>query len=207
MPVQADARVPFPAYYVRYASKTQQRLFVASMAYDWIRMQYKRGVNGAIMVDIDDTLIDGNQNVLHGFQHMRELYEMASVHFPMHVVTARPDDDHHVVMKMLKERGFCIPPDRLHMLPAHLWDKDLGYVERFKWETFVKIGKTHGGVVARFGDKMWDVAHIASLHSGHDGYRPADNAGYLSHVPDRACYIFVDPALKGTASFKLPGAD
>ncbi|MEC7000354.1 MAG: hypothetical protein VXX04_00805, partial [Actinomycetota bacterium] len=123
--------------------------------------------------------------------------------------TARPDSEHANVMRMLRGRGFCIPPDRLHMLPHHQYyaKDDEPHVERFKWETFAKISKTHGGVVARFGDKMWDVAHVASLHPGHDGYRSADNAGYLSHVPDKACYIFVDPALKGTASFKLPGAD
>ena len=41
-----------------------------------------------------------------------------------------------------------------------------------------------GGVVARFGDKLWDVAHIDSLHT------------YLGHIRDRDCYVFLDPKLK-----------
>lgn len=192
--VDDDTRVSFPAYYVRSRSKTQQRMFVAHHAQQWLRFMYKRGSLGAVMVDIDDTLIDGNESVQHGFQYMKALYASAAVMFPLHVVTARPDDDHHAVMKLLARRGFCVPPDRLHMLPAALYGKDTRHVEEFKWKTYLDIGRQHGGVVARFGDKLWDVAHVQSLR------------GSLAHVGDRDCYIFRDPNLKGTVSFKLPGA-
>lgn len=194
-PVEEDTRVAFPSYFVRYPTKTAQRAFVAMNALTWLNMQHKRGCKGAIMVDIDDTLIDGNEAVLHGFQDMRDLYTKASVLFPLHIVTARPREDHHSCMKMLAARGFCIPPDRLHMLPTHLYGQDTSHVEDFKWQTFLNIAKAHQGVVARFGDKMWDVAHMKALRGG-----------YLEHVRDRDCYIFYDPALKGTASFKLPGS-
>ena len=184
----------FPAFYVRARTKTEQRLFVAFHAMQWIRLQHRRKSSGAIMVDIDDTLIDGNEGVHHGFQHMRELYEEAGVFFPLHIVTARPDEDHHSCMKLLRRRGFCIPPDRLHMLPTHLYGRDTRHVEEFKWKTFLEIGRKHGGVVARFGDKLWDVAHLDSLR------------GTLAHVKDTDCYVYRDPALKGTVSYKLPGA-
>ena len=58
-----------------------------------------------------------------------------------------------------------------------------------------KIAKEHKGVVARFGDKLWDVAHYDSLHN------------YLSHVCDSQCYVFFDPGLGGTFSGKLPGSE
>lgn len=189
-----DTSAPFPAYYVRGKTKTEQRMFVAFHAKNWLRMQHKRGFAGAIMVDIDDTLIDGNESVHHGFQYMKDLYREMQVLFPLHIVTARPHEDHRAVMRMLSDRGFVIPPDRLHMLPTkEYYDKDLGLVEKFKWKTFFNIGKSHGGVVARFGDKLWDVAHIESLR------------GNLEHIHDKDCYIFRDPSMKGTISYKLPG--
>ena len=192
--VRADPGVPFPAFFYSPArSKTEQRKFVADVALTWLRVQHTRGACGAVMIDIDDTLIDGNETVQHGFQFMKALYTEMSLLYPIHVVTARPDSHHAEVMRLLHARGFCVQPDRLHMLPAEHYDRDLSYVERFKWGKFLEIGKLHGGVVARFGDKLWDVAHLRSLRD------------YLGHVADRDCYVFLDPALGGAMSGKLPG--
>lgn len=192
--IEKDLKVPFYGFYIRGKTKTEQRQHLAEQALSWLHVQKMRGAHGALLYDIDDTIIDGNEAVQHGFQFMKTLYNEASLMYPIHIVTARPDDNHGVVMQMLQKKGFCIPPDRLHMLPAHLWGKDYKYVEEFKWKCFVKIGALHGGVVARFGDKLWDVAHLDSLHS------------YLGHIKDKDCYVFLDPKLKGTFSCKLPGA-
>ena len=113
--------------------------------------------------------------------------------FPLHVVTARPDDCKEDVMGMLQRRGFNIPIDRLHMLPSHLYDKGYDHVVKFKWDTFFKIARMHSGVVARFGDKLWDVAHMESLET------------YLGFVKDHHACIYRDPRLSGTISSKLPG--
>ena len=191
-----DTKVPFPAYIIKKPrTKTDQRRVIAEMSLSWLLLQHKRGARGAVMVDIDDTLIDGNETVQHGFEFMKILYEEASYLFPIHVVTARPEETRDIVMKLLKDRKFCIPPDRLHMLPTELYGEDLSHVERFKWNVYLDMARQHGGVVARFGDKMWDVAHHTSLHT------------YLSHVNVRSCYLFLDPALKGTLSGKLPGGN
>lgn len=146
------------------------------------------------MIDIDDTLIDGNEAVQHGFQFMKEMYNEASLLFPFHIVTARPNDQHGRVMQLLRSRGFCIPPDRLHMLPSEHYGGSLSLVEDFKWKAYLEIARQHHGVIARFGDKMWDVAHLDALRMGA-----------FHHVDDRDTYIFLDPNLKGTMSGKLPG--
>jgi hypothetical protein len=201
--IKEDERVPFAAFYVTTRPprrKELQRRFVADHARTWLALQKKRGAQGAVMVDIDDTLINGKEAVANGFEFMKELYDDASLLYPVHIVTARPDDNHARVMRLLRDRGFSIPPDRLHMLPEHLYGEDLRHVEEFKWKCFCRISQQHGGVVARFGDKMWDVAHLRSL----DPQRPPDKGG-LDHVPDSACYLFSDPALGGTLSAKLPG--
>lgn len=193
--VTPDPRVAFPGFFVHSRSKAELRQFVARHAMLWVRTQHMRGARGAIMVDIDDTLIDGKECVHHGFEEMRWFYEEASQLFPVHIVTARPDSEHANVMRMLRGRGFCIPPDRLHMLPHDQYyaEDDEPHVERFKWKTYLAIARQHGGVVARLGDKLWDVAHYDSLGS------------YLHHVPDSATYLFLDPKLRGTYSAKLPG--
>lgn len=192
--VTRDNRVTFPAYLIT-GRKVDQRRFVAQMALSWLALMREHGARGAIMVDIDDTLIDGHQCVQNGFQFMKDLYQTSALEYPIHVVTARPRSDHANALKMLHDRGFCIPPDRLHMLPTHLYEqRGTSHVETFKWETYRKIGFAHKGVVARFGDMMWDVAHIDALHTT------------LAHVRDRDAYVFFDPALNGTMSCKLPGA-
>ena len=193
MLVKMDENLPFPFYTVKCKTKKEQRQYVASHANMWLSLQKKRGAKGAVMIDIDDTLIDSNGNVRGGFEHMKELYLSKSLDFPFHIVTARPDDDHEYVMGMLSRRGFHVPPDRLHMLPAQHYGKAYSYVEDFKWKTFLKIAQQHSGCVARFGDKMWDVAHFEALKS------------YLSHVDDKQSCIFLDPSQKGCVSYKLPG--
>jgi hypothetical protein len=191
-----DTTLHFPAYLVCSTRKTEQRQFVASHATDWLALRKASGAKGAVMVDIDDTLIDGNESVGNGFQYMKSLYEKASKLFPVHVVTARPDDEHARVMQLLSTRGFSIPPDRLHMLPAALYGEDESHVVRFKWDAYQRIRHEHGGVVARIGDKLWDVAHIESMHA---------DTGSLRHVRDEDCIVFSDPRQKGTVSYKLPG--
>ena len=192
MSLLRDAKVPFAAYYVR-GTKSDQRKFVAHHALLYLKLEKARGKSGAIMMDIDDTILNRNERVREGFEFMQYLYETVGIWFPIHIVTARPDDEHANVMLLLKELGFCIPVDRLHMLPAHLYGKSCRHVEEFKWNKCIEIARLHSGVVARFGDKLWDCAELKSLRT------------YLSHVEDDKCYIFRDPCMKGTVSYKLPG--
>ena len=191
--LQRDDGVPFTAMFVRHRNKSMQRSYVAQCALAYLRAQHERGVRGAVIVDMDDTLIDGNESVINGFQTMRDMYSDIFRLYNVHVVSARPDYDHGHVMDLLHSRGFYLPPDRLHLMRPEEYEGDISYVERFKWGKCVEIARLHGGVVARFGDRLWDVAHSDSPHT------------YLHHVKDSDCYMFVDPRQHGTVSFKLPG--
>lgn len=192
MQFHPDPKVGFEAYYVRGRTKTAQRTAVARHGVDWLTMQHARGKRGCVVFDIDDTIINGNDAVTNGFDAMRTLLQEAIRLFAVHIVTARPDNQHAYVLELLRKRGFHVPTDRLHCLPAHLWG-DSRHVEDFKWQKHLDFVRAHGAVVARFGDKLWDVAHRDSLRT------------YLSHVADRDCYVFWDPSLDGTLSSKLPG--
>lgn len=188
-----DPRVDFPAAFVQAKTKTEKRKFVADHALLWIRDMKRRGATGCLMFDIDDTIINGNEAVTHGFEQIKELYNEASQYYPVYIVTARPDSEHDNVMALLRKLGFAIPPDRLHMLPEALYDGPSDHVVDFKWQCFLDMAQKHGGCVARFGDRKWDVAHRDSLDT------------YLDHVRHADCYIMRDPALRGTVSYKLPG--
>ena len=192
--LRQDPRASFYAHFVRASTKRDKREYVAKLATLWARTCHQNGRTGAIMFDIDDTLIDGNECIKNGFEAMKEFYEYASTLFPVYLVTARPDSEHDRVIRMLHRKGLPIPPDRLHMLPEHLYDGPSQHVEDFKWKKFCEMHVRHNGVLIRIGDRMWDVAHRDSLHT------------YLSHVDDRECYVFFDTALGGCASLKLPGS-
>lgn len=192
--VEADARVDFKAYFVRAKSKCDQRRFVADHALRWLRAKHAAGARGAIYLDIDDTIVDGNERAAHGFDAMLAMYRAAEMLFPIHLCTARPDtpEDRARTHEMLRRVGFSIPVDRLHMLPAKDYDGPSDLTRDFKDRTFHAIAKKHGAVLARFGDRLWDVSarHAPST--------------YLRHVDETDCYICWDPALRGTASYKLP---
>ena len=197
MLVTQDVRAPFPCYFLRSRDKTTQRKGIAQFGASWCTAQHCRGIEGRVMIDIDDTLINSRESArCDGFQDMLQLYKDINPFFIIHIVTARPDYDKEGCLCMLHKRGFAVDPDRLHMLPGHLYDhsKHIDHdVTQFKWDCFRKLRAMPGMVVARFGDKLWDVAHPDSI--------PRD----LVHICDRDCIVFLDPRLGGTLSAKLPG--
>jgi predicted secreted acid phosphatase len=193
-----DREVPFPAFFVRAAAqeKTSQRWAIARHARKHLAKQLAAGKRGAVVFDIDDTLINGNEAVAGGFEFMVDLYNWASAKpFDVQVVTARPDEDKANVMKMLHKRGLCVAYDHLHMMDTEEYNSgDSEFVKDFKWGKHQDFVRRYGAVLARLGDRLWDVAERQSPDT------------YLRHVGDRRAYIFADPALHGTWSYKLPGA-
>ena len=97
------------------------------------------------------------------------------------------------MLQLLKDVGIPVQPDRLHLLPSAWWN-DVEKVEAFKWGKYRELAQAcPGGVVARLGDMLWDVAHIRSLHT------------YLSHVEDGHSYLCFDPYMGDTLAAKLVG--
>ena len=76
----------------------------------------------------NDTVLDGNETVQHGFQFMQTLQQDESP-LPIHIVTARPDDNHDAVMQMLKGKGSAYIDSC--MLPA-IFEKGGNVLEEFK---------------------------------------------------------------------------
>lgn len=200
-----DPKVPYPLFHVKNTrSKTHARRFIAEHALLYLRYMYEhKKARGAIIFDIDDTIIDYSQKVKGGFEHMKQLWSELHPLFTIYVITARPEDQREKVIDMLHKLHFCVDPDRLHLLPTEDYDKHFKYTERFKWKTFKKIEaemkSRNQRVVARFGDRVWDVGSLQSLH------KTKTTAGELEHIADNATVVFIDPCMHGCLSSKLPG--
>lgn len=181
-------------------SVSEKRRTVATFARLWLEHRYSTSKTKqfeAIIFDIDDTLINGHQLVKNGFEDMVDMYNALSNKYVIHIVTARPDYDKRNALQLLADRGISITPDRLHMLPGNIYDsrgsdRDSKTAD-FKWKCHEKIEAKHKFVAAKFGDRLWDVAHRDSL--------------YEYDMKDTDTLIFWDPKFKGgTMSVKLPGA-
>ena len=155
-------------------------MFIAFHAIQWIRFQRQRRTLGCVMVDIDDTLIDGN-SVVNGFQFMKDLYQEIQTMFPVHVVTARPDEDHARVMKLKLSRGFCIPPD--HLQGSHRALRQGLLVHwRSSMNTFLKIARAQ-----RCG---------RAFRRQNVGRRAQTESDRVPRTQDKDCCVFLDPRQK-----------
>lgn len=181
----------FPFAYIR-GTKTQQRRVVANHALMWLEYQILAGRKGCVIFDIDDTLVNGSEQARGGFELMVRMYKSIRRRVPVHIITARPWDTFDKTMEMLESRDIHVDAAHLHMMDPEEWengsDKD---VESFKWDCYVKCRNLHGHVLARFGDKLWDVAHIEDLKT--------------PLAEDAQSVLFFDKKMKGMLSGKLPG--
>jgi hypothetical protein len=182
-------------------SVSEKRRFVAAFSKLWLEYRYltsaKTNQFPAIIFDIDDTLINGHQLVKNGFEYMVDMYHYLSYKYIIHMVTARPHYDKRNALQLLADRKININPDRLHMLPGHIYDSRAAdrdsKIADFKWMCHELIEEMHQIVAAKFGDRLWDVAHRDSL--------------YTNDMKETDTLIFFDPKFKGgTLSVKLPGA-
>ena len=110
-----DDATSFPSFIVKGKTLTDKRAFIADAAKTYLGALHKATRKGAVMFDIDDTLIDGHERCQHGFDAMASLYNTLESMYPIHVVTARPDDTKVKTLETLKKRGLVVPVDRLHI--------------------------------------------------------------------------------------------
>ena len=183
------------------------RQFIAHMSITYMRFLHNTGHRGAIVYDIDDTLVtsvprsDEDSGYIDGFEYLNEMFHSVRDLFTVYIVTARPDSDKVHVMNMLKRNNIIIDPDRLRMVPEddyHNGPSDV--TQKVKWEEHLKIDREcrtrNETILAKFGDRLWDVANIDSLST------------YLKHIPHNSAYVFWDthPEMRGCMSCKLVGS-
>ena len=190
---------PYSCYRVDATSKRQKLEVIALVAKLWLRgyglAECSREHTPAIVYDVDETLIDGNQRVSGGYRRIREVFdEGRRAGFSTHLVTARPRSSRRDVLELLERERIVVDSSNLWMMDDGEWERnDPRDVKRFKYDSFKKIRKQHGSVVARFGDRLWDIC------------RPDHADTCLRDVQDKECVLFFDPG-QGCLCSKMPGS-
>ena len=185
-------RVPYPP-----TSKTTSRFEIAQILRGWFTYHNQKRSKGAIIVDLDDTLINHQQRVAEGFEHIRNALIDASHNFPFYVVTARPVEDHAVVLRMVRNLGFHLADSRLYMMDTEEYretdpDRSHRFQENFKWSSADKIEQREGRILLRMGDRLWDAVP-----------NPGMNEHKFKHIEDKQPFLFFDPVHR-TLCVKLP---
>tara|TARA_B100001540_G_C15769579_1_gene625677 strand:- start:181 stop:771 length:591 start_codon:yes stop_codon:yes gene_type:complete len=180
------------------APKSASRYEIAQILKCWFAYHNHIRSRGAIVVDLDDTLINHQQRVTEGFEHIRNALIDASHNFPFYVVTARPVEDHADVLRMVRKLGFHLADRRLYMMKTEEYyetdpKKRDRFSEAFKWESAIEIEENEGRLLLRMGDRLWDAIP-----------NPGKNEAKFSHIDDRQPFLFFD-VVHQTLCVKLPG--
>ena len=175
-------------------SRFAKRTLVAEVGMVWIRSvlaaHRSTAKPPAIIFDIDDTLCDSAEK---GIDHMIRLFQMARRNsLRLHVISARPESTRKVVLELLNHLCVGVDSENLHLMTDDEYRKaGTAITTNFKHTNFEKVAAKHT-VIARFGDKIWDVA------------RPEQIRSTLSGFKDQDAFFCVDPDFF-YLSAKLPG--
>lgn len=177
-------------------SKFAKRTLVAEVGMVWIRsvlaaQQHRSTAKPpAIIFDIDDTLCDSTER---GFDHMIRLFQMARRNsLRLHVISARPEGTRRVVLELLNRLCVGVDSENLYLMTEEEYSTGgPAITTNFKHTNYEKVATKHT-VIARFGDRIWDVA------------RPEVIKSKLSGCKDEDSFFCVDPKYF-YLSAKLPG--
>ena len=129
-------------------TKTQQRKHLMEYLDRYLNHCKRTRRKGAMIFDIDDTLIDARDNLIPEVVH---IFNKFNTVFPTYILTARPSRGRASTERML--RNFNLKYDKLIMLPPSEED-DPGL---YKWKRRCRIAKMHDRVLVACGDQAWDA--------------------------------------------------
>lgn len=180
---------------LRGAAKQPKRECVALIGTGWVHEVLRfKPKHPAVVLDIDDTLVDRQEKLNDGFQFMAEFFKDARMHgVSMHFVSARPESTRGEVLRLLNAACCGVDSRNLWLMTDRAYDSgDMDKVVSFKDASYKAIRRDHT-VIARFGDRLWDIA------------RPKVVGTKLSALDDRSCFVCVD-STHWCLSAKLPGS-
>ena len=109
--------------YVKGGSRIQKQRFVMKWLNDWLRFQKNLGKDGAIVFDIDDTLVDGEDDDIKHSSVVKVYRSCQKLGFKCCIITARPevDGNRSETIRMLHSHGindweslYMMPPNTKH---------------------------------------------------------------------------------------------
>lgn len=186
------------AILLRGTAKQPKRECLALIGKQWIQeiLRTQQPLTPAIVLDIDDTLVDGDERVEDGFQQMADMVTCARLKgVSIHFVSARPESTAEDVLKLLHQARCAVDKRNLWLMNDKEYDsKNMKYVIRFKNKSYTDIRKQNR-VIARFGDRLWDIARPVIV----------DRSLSTSELNDRSCFVTIDPTHLCLCA-KMPGS-
>ena len=173
-------------------SVAEQHKAAVDWADTWLQYKMKQGANGALIFDIDETVITLEETEI---KPMCALFRKYRKLFNCYFITARPRThksfmDTMRVLKKLDLLGF----KDIYFMPKRSYDaKRDDYVLKYKFETRNKVcERENGSVLVRFGDMVWDIVSTSKN-------KKIDNL-----LDTQDCAIVFVPGLNGEVGVKLP---
>lgn len=155
--------------------ETVQRRELMEYLNRYLNFCYRHGVDGALVFDIDDTLIFARSS--RSIPEVAHIFQKYSRVFPTYVVTARDEKYFAETERQLMSHGFDTYR-RLFLLPRCDRD-DPG---KFKWRMRRLIKRQHGRILAAVGDQVWDAIPWPIPSSMRDLDQPGPRRGALLHI-------------------------
>lgn len=156
-------------------TEAQQRRELMAYLDRYLRHCLRTGVHGALVFDIDDTLIFARSSSL--IPDVAAIYKKYSRHFPTYVVTARSNKWEAETAEQLHRHGLD-GYRKLLLLP----DADRADPGVFKWRSRCDIRRKHGRVLAAVGDQAWDATPWPIPDALADLDAPSRRHGSLIHT-------------------------
>jgi len=162
----------------------------------WLTYELKRGNDGCLIFDIDDTVLTenkkGDEVLIKPVANLYKKYRDLGV--PVFFVTARPDfpENRKATKEILEKLGLG------GYKKLYLMGKDFGKsVETYKFSKRNEILglRMCNRILARVGDMGWDSLPPSSTFKG--------DTSILKKIKDEECYIIFHPKLC-EVSVKLP---
>lgn len=159
----------------------------------WMEFQKKCDITGAVVFDIDDTLVDDNE------QHIPPVVDAfntcINLGFKCAIVTARPEgvQNRRETISMLKKNGIH-KWESLYMMPASVKVFDAEHISKYKRSARDDIETRHR-ILANIGDMWHDLVRFP-LVGAHK---------FLEDFDYTSSGVLFPPMSHGEVSLKLSG--
>ena len=157
----------------------------------WMRFQAKCGTRGAVVFDIDDTLVDGNEERIHPVARAYRLCQEYG--FRCCIVTARPEsvENRRETMQMLNGHGVS-NWESFYMMPSSIKVKDVAHISHYKRSCRDDIETRHR-IVANVGDMWHDIVRFPLTGATR----------IIDTCKDQDCAVLFPPMSHGEVAIKL----
>lgn len=164
----------------------------------WLTHEIKKGRRGALIFDIDETVIENTNNGEVLIKPVADLYKKyRDMGLPVYFITARPSvrGNKQETEKMLSRMGLG-GYRNIYLLSKEFYDQGHMGVHKFKHSKRIEVLNICKDVLVRVGDMAWDSLPPSTTFR--------NDTSILKKIKNEDSYIIFHPK-QNEVSIKLPG--